>query len=83
MTEIVMYMRPTCPFCQRATALLQSKGMAIEFIDLNENPALKEEMIQKTGRNTVPQIYINNQHVGGCDDLEALEASGKLDEMLK
>jgi len=83
MAKIVMYSTGVCPFCQRAEMLLKSKGVTeIEKIRVDLDPALRQEMMQKTGRRTVPQIYIDGTHVGGYDDLAALDRAGKLDPML-
>ncbi|MBN9229938.1 MAG: glutaredoxin 3 [Legionella sp. 40-6] len=81
--EVIMYSTGYCPYCVRAKQLLQNKQVAFTEIRIDLQPELKAEMISKSGRNTVPQIFINNHHVGGCDDLYALEAQGKLDELLK
>lgn len=83
MLKVVMYTTTTCPYCSRAERLLVKKGvMNLEKIDVGGKPALWKEMEQRTGRNTVPQIYIGEVHVGGCDDLHALESAGKLDGLL-
>ncbi len=78
-----MYLTASCPFCQSADRLLQQKGVAVEKIRVDLEPARRAEMIQKSGRRTVPQIWINGLHVGGCDDLYALERAGELDPLLK
>ena len=78
-----MYLTASCPFCQSADRLLQQKGAAVEKIRVDLEPARRAEMIQKSGRRTVPQIWINGLHVGGCDDLYALERAGELDLLLK
>ncbi len=83
MARIVMYATGWCPYCQRAEALLRAKGVAeIEKILVDVEPQRREEMIAKTGRRTVPQIYIGETHVGGCDDLYALDKAGKLEPLL-
>jgi glutaredoxin 3 len=83
MPTIRMYSTAVCPFCQRAEMLLKSKGVAeIEKIRVDLDSARRDEMIQKTGRRTVPQIYIGEVHVGGFDDLAALDRAGKLDALL-
>ena len=83
MTKITMYSTQVCPYCVMAERLLTSKGAAItEKILVDKDPALKDEMIAKTGRRTVPQIFINETHVGGFDDLSALDRAGKLDPLL-
>jgi len=78
-----MYLTASCPFCQSADRLLQQKGVAVEKIRVDLEPARRAEMVQKSGRRTVPQIWINGLHVGGCDDLYALERAGELDLLLK
>jgi len=84
MTKVSMYSTGTCPFCQRAEMLLQSRGVAeIEKIRIDLEPARRDEMMQKTGRRSVPQIYIGEVHVGGFDDLAALDRAGKLDPLLR
>ncbi len=83
MSKVVMYCTQVCPYCVRAEQLLNRKGVQdIEKIRIDLQPELREEMIQKTGRRTVPQIYINGTHVGGYDDMAALDRAGKLDVML-
>ncbi|WP_370931558.1 glutaredoxin 3 [Bartonella sp. DGB1] len=84
MNEIIIYIKASCPYCQTAKQLLTSKNLVLEEIDITDNDTLKQEMIQKAnGRHTVPQIFINGQHIGGCDDLQALEKANKLDDLLK
>jgi glutaredoxin 3 len=83
MAKVLMYLTASCPFCQSADRLLQQKGVAIEKIRVDLEPARRAEMVQKSGRRTVPQIWINGLHVGGCDDLYALERAGELDPLLK
>jgi len=78
-----MYLTASCPFCQSADRLLQQKGVAVEKIRVDLEPARRAEMIQKSGRRTVPHIWIGGLHVGGCDDLYALERAGELDPLLK
>jgi glutaredoxin 3 len=78
-----MYSTAVCPFCLRAERLLNSKGVTdIEKIRVDLDPRQREEMINKTGRRTVPQIYIGEMHVGGFEELAALEHAGKLDSLL-
>jgi glutaredoxin 3 len=84
MPNIRMYSTAVCPFCQRAEMLLRSKGVeAIEKIRIDLDPRKRSEMMEKTGRRTVPQIYIGEVHVGGFDDLAALDRAGKLDPLLR
>jgi len=81
--KIRMYSTAVCPFCVRAEMLLGSKGVTeIEKIRVDLDPRQREEMMNKTGRRTVPQIYIGDTHVGGFDELAALEHAGKLDSLL-
>jgi glutaredoxin 3 len=81
--KIVMYSTGWCPYCSRARELLKSKGVEFEEIDVDARPEARTEMTARSGRRTVPQIFIGATHVGGCDDLHALEASGRLDTLLK
>lgn len=84
MPKIVLYATAVCPFCVRAEQLLRRKGATdIEKIRVDLDPARRAEMMERTGRRTVPQIYIGDHYVGGCDDLEALEHAGKLDPLLR
>lgn len=80
--KIEMYMRPTCPFCSAAGKLLESKGVEFTQIDISAEPERREEMIERSGRRTVPQVFIGDEHVGGFDDLDALDQEGALDRML-
>lgn len=83
MAKIVMYCTAVCPYCVRAEQLLQRKGIKeIEKIRIDLQPEMREVMIEKTNRRTVPQIFINGEHVGGYDDMAALDRAGKLDPML-
>ena len=81
--EIVMSSTRWCPYCARARRLLESKGTEFREIDLDRDPQARAEMIRRSGRRTVPQIFIGETHVGGSDDLHALDASGGLDPLLK
>jgi glutaredoxin 3 len=82
-TEVVIYSSSWCPFCHRAKRLLTNKGVPFTEIDVDGKPELRREMVEKaSGRSTVPQIFIGGTHVGGCDDLYALDRAGKLDAML-
>jgi glutaredoxin 3 len=85
MTErVLMYSTAVCPYCIMAERLLKAKGVeVIEKIRIDLEPQQKAEMMQKTGRRTVPQIYIGDTHVGGFDDLSALDRQGKLDSLLQ
>ena len=82
MQPIIIYTTPTCPYCLRAKALLQQKGAEYTEIDVSGSPALRQEMEEKSGRDTVPQIFIGSTHVGGCDDLYALDREQELDKLL-
>ncbi|CDH47348.1 MAG: glutaredoxin 3 [Candidatus Competibacteraceae bacterium] len=83
MPDIVMYASESCPYCRRARALLDRKGAAYTVLDVNRDPRLWPEMSGRTGRDTVPQIFIGDQHIGGCDDLFALDQRGGLEPLLK
>jgi len=81
--KVLMYSTAVCPYCVRAEQLLNRKGVAdIEKVRVDLNPERREEMMQKTGQRTVPQIFIGDFHVGGCDDLYALDRAGKLEPLL-
>jgi glutaredoxin 3 len=82
MAEVVVYSTPWCPYCIRAKRLLADKGVAFTDVDVSADPALRREMITRSGRQTVPQIWIGERHVGGCDDLYALERQRQLDGLL-
>lgn len=83
MQKILMYCTAVCPYCVRAEQLLRAKGVQeIEKVRIDLDPDRRAEMMSRTGRRTVPQIYIGETHVGGCDDLYALNDAGKLEPML-
>ena len=83
MATITVYSGDACPYCQRAKMLLQKKGAAFEEVNVTANPERRIEVMEKSGgRKTIPQIFINGQHIGGCDDLYALDSAGKLDGLL-
>ena len=83
MAEVEMYTTMFCPYCSRARALLQKKGVAFLDIDIGEEPERRAEMVTRArGRSTVPQIFIDGEHIGGCDDLIALDRAGGLDPKL-
>lgn len=83
MAEVVLYTKPGCPYCIAAMGLLKKKGVAFTEIVASNDPEKKQEMIQRSGgRMTFPQIFINDQHVGGSDDLHALDRKGELDSLL-
>ena len=79
----LMYCTASCPFCHSAERQLLEKGARVEKIRVDLDAARRAEMMQKSGRHTVPQIWIGGRHVGGCDDLYALDAEGKLDPLLE
>ncbi len=83
MAKVMMYATGMCPFCQMAERLLRSKGAAIDKVRVDLEPERRVEMMEKTGRRTVPQIYIGERHVGGYDELAALERAGGLDDLLR
>lgn len=83
MSLVVMYANQTCPFCVRAKKLLDGKGVDYQVIDVSAEPNGWGKMQARSGRNTIPQIFIGDHHVGGFDDLQAAEMSGELDELLK
>ena len=83
MARVLMYCTSACPFCQSAERLLVEKGARLEKIRVDLEPARRAEMTQRSGRYTVPQIWIGERHVGGCDDLYALEREGMLDPLLE
>jgi glutaredoxin 3 len=83
MPNILIYSTTYCPYCVRAKALFDKKGLTYEEILVDQDDAMKDIMIERSGRRTVPQIFINDTHVGGCDDLYALDKAGKLDNLLK
>lgn len=83
-SHVVMYSTAVCPYCVMAERLLKSRGVEnIEKIRVDLDPSIRENMMQKTGRRTVPQIYIGETHVGGFDDLSALDRAGKLEPLLQ
>ncbi len=83
MPEIIVYTKDYCPYCHAAKELLRKKGAAFTEVDIQKHPDRRAEMIEKAGgKTTVPQIFIGGQHVGGCDDIHALDSAGKLDPML-
>jgi glutaredoxin 3 len=82
MPEVTIYTRMMCGYCAAAKRLLDKKGVAYVEHDASFSPELRQEMVQRSGRNTFPQIFIGDIHVGGSDDLHELEAAGKLDALL-
>jgi len=81
--KIQMYASDWCPYCSRARRLLQEKGVPFEEIDVDARPEARAEMVARSGRSTVPQIFVGDVHVGGCEDLLAREAAGTLDSLIK
>ena len=81
--DVVIYVAGWCPYCQRARGLLTTKGIQFREIDVDDDPKLREEMIARSGRRTVPQVFIGEKHVGGCDDLFALDGRGELDRLIQ
>jgi len=82
MAKVLIYTRPFCGYCARALSLLTEKGADFEEIEAGMDPRLRQEMIDRSGRSTFPQIFVGDQHIGGCDDMMALERAGKLDPLL-
>ena len=83
MAKVTIYTTSICPYCQMAKRLLDKKGVAYDEIDVLSKPALRAEMREKAGgRNTVPQIWVGDRHIGGCDDLYELDSTGGLDPLL-
>ena len=82
MNAITVYSTPWCPFCVRAKRLLTTKGLAFNDIDVSRQPNLRQEMVQLSGQTSVPQIWLGKQHIGGCDELFALERANKIESML-
>lgn len=80
---ITLYMTGWCPYCQRAGALLTAKQVAFTQINVDDDPQQRQEMIARSGRRSVPQIFIGEKHIGGCDDLVALDGSGELDRLIQ
>lgn len=83
MAHVKIYTTDYCPFCHRAKALLENKGIEYEEISVQHDPSLRAEMEKLSGRRTVPQIFINGKSIGGCDDLYALDAKDNLDNLLQ
>lgn len=80
--EVILYTTPFCPYCIRAKSLLDAKRVQYRDIDVGADPGLRLEMMERSGRRTVPQIWIGEQHIGGFDDMYLLERQGRLDELL-
>ncbi|MET3665231.1 glutaredoxin 3 [Caulobacter sp. 1776] len=82
MAHVTIYTRPFCGYCARAIALLGDKGADFTEVEAGMDPKLRQEMMERSGRTTFPQIFVGDQHIGGCDDMMALDREGKLDQML-
>ncbi|MTI15019.1 glutaredoxin 3 [Sansalvadorimonas verongulae] len=82
MQEVVVFSSALCPFCQQALGLLKEKGVPAKIFSVDGKPDVRKLMTERSGRTSVPQIWIGKTHVGGCDDLYALEARGELDSLL-
>jgi glutaredoxin 3 len=82
MPRVEIYSTMFCPYCSRAKSLLERKGVKYENIDIIEDTSKRDEMVQRAHRTSVPQIFIDGEHIGGCDDLYALDRAGKLDPKL-
>ena len=80
--QVLMYSKAWCPYCQRARTLLLSKGVSLEEVDIEAHPERREEMIRRSGRRTVPQIFVGERHLGGSDDIYELDAAGALERLL-
>jgi glutaredoxin 3 len=80
---VTLYVSDWCPYCQRAKGLLTRKNVVFSEINVEDEPKFREEMIARSNRNTVPQIFIGDRHVGGCDDLFELDHSGELDRLIQ
>jgi glutaredoxin 3 len=81
--SVSIYVTDWCPYCRRAKNLLSSKGLTFTEINVEDEAKFRQEMISRSGRRTVPQIFFGEKHVGGCDDLFALEESGELDRLIQ
>lgn len=82
MAKVVVYVKDYCPYCTKAKNLLRKKNVEFEEIDISDDDELQASVIKRSGQRTVPQIFINDKSVGGCDDLYALNSAGKLDSLL-
>ena len=83
MQQVTIYTKPYCPYCVRAVDLLERKGVPFVEIEAAFDPEKRQEMMRRSGRSTFPQIFIGDRHIGGCDDMMALERAGKLDPLLQ
>jgi glutaredoxin 3 len=83
MSHVTIYTRPYCSYCFRAVSLLEEKGVPFTEIEAGFDPEKRAEMVERSGRNTFPQIFIGDRHIGGCDEMMALERDGELDPLLR
>jgi glutaredoxin 3 len=83
MANVTIYTKPYCPYCIRAVSLLEKKGVEFTEIEAAFDPEKRQEMMRRSGRATFPQIFVGDQHIGGCDDMMALEREGRLDPLLQ
>ena len=83
MSHVTIYTRPYCSYCVRAVSLLEQKGVDFTEVDAGFDPVKRQEMMQRSGRATFPQIFVGEMHIGGCDDLVALDRAGELDPLLQ
>ena len=82
MAQVIIYTRPGCGYCARALSVLQAKGADVVEIHAGADPAKRQEMMERSGGSTFPQIFVGEKHIGGCDDMMALERRGQLDPLL-
>lgn len=82
MKQVTVYISATCPFCHRALSLLDSKGVSYQAVSVDGRPDVRQKMATKAGKRSVPQIWIGDTHLGGCDELHALESANKLNDLL-
>ncbi|HEY3695341.1 glutaredoxin 3 [Phenylobacterium sp.] len=82
MSQVTIYTKPYCPYCVRALALLEEKGVDFTEVEAAFDPEKRQEMMRRSGRTTFPQIFVGDRHIGGCDEMMALERAGELDELL-
>jgi len=83
MAHVTIYTKPYCPYCMRALSLLEKKGVDFTEVEAGFDPEKRQEMMRRSGRATFPQIFVGDQHIGGCDDMMALDREGKLDSLLR
>lgn len=82
MADVIIYTRDGCPYCTQAKSLLSAKGADFTEYNASRDPSYRQEMMTRSGRNTFPQVFVNGKHLGGCDDIHALDARGALDPLL-